>query len=396
MGTKMAPSYANLFMGKLEATFLSESHLKPLLYKRYIDDIFFIWTYNEDELLHFIDCYNSAHPNINFTHTYSQESINFLDVTVTIEDGELTTKLYRKPTDRQQYLRYQSDHPHHCKNSIPYSQAHRFKRICSKSEDFTTNAKNLKTMLEGQGYPARVTDDAIKKAEALNRVDLIANRPPQRDLQRTDLCLTYSTNFPNVKNILKRHYNILEQSERLKRAFPSVPGVVYRRSRNLKDTLVNARTNSLSAHNECRPCLKPRCLVCKAMQQTSTAQSSNSEYSLKIRGNMTCDTSNVIYLIECNVCRMQYIGQTGTSFRLRFNNHKAHAKTRPTLPLSRHLSLPDHSFDKLSVTLLETGFRSNREREQRESYVIYRFNTIKKGINEDPGTLAAIKTLSST
>ena len=225
MGTKMAPSYANLFMGKLESKFLSECTLTPLLYKRYIDDIFFVWTHSEGELRNFIERYNTVHPCIRFTHTYSQTNINFLDVTVSIENGQLSTNLYRKPTDRQQYLHYQSDHPRHCKNSIPYSQAHRFKRICSKDEDFDVSTHNLKSMLEKQKYPQRVIDDAIEKAKKLNREDLIANRPPRYDIQRTNLCLTYSTNFPNENNILRRHYNILEQSERLKRAFPTAPGV---------------------------------------------------------------------------------------------------------------------------------------------------------------------------
>lgn len=244
MGTKMAPNYANIFMGKLESEFLAQSSLKPLLYRRYIDDIFLIWTHSEDELLNFIDTYNAVHPNVHFTHTYSQETVNFLDVTVTIEQDKLSTTLYRKPTDRQQYLYYQSDHPRHCKNSIPYSQAHRFKRICSKDADFDTNSQRLKLMLDKQKYPSHVIEDAVQKARKLKRDDLLMKRPPQQDPQRTNLCLTYSTNFPNVNKILKRHYNILEQSERLKRAFPSAPGVVYRRPRNLKDTLVHSQINT--------------------------------------------------------------------------------------------------------------------------------------------------------
>ena len=394
MGTKMAPSYANIFIGKLESEFLSSCSLKPLIYKRFIDDIFLVWPHTEEELLEFIVRFNSAHPNIRFTHTYSQDSISFLDVTVILDKGKLTTNLYRKSTDRQQYLHYKSDHPRHCKNSIPYSQAHRFKRICSRQEDFEASTQNLKNVLERQRYPPRVIEDAIEKATQLDRADLLENRTRQHDTQRTNLCLTYSMNFPNVNNILRRHYNIIEQSERLKRALPTVPGVTYRRSRNLKDTLVNSRLNSSQPDSGCRPCMKARCLVCKQMNQTSTASSTNSQYSIKVRGQLTCDSSNVIYLLQCEVCKMQYVGQTETAFRLRFNNHRAHAKSLPNLPLSRHLSLPNHTFDKLSVTLLETGFKSNRDREQRESYLIYRFNTIKKGINENPGTLASIEALS--
>ncbi len=42
MGTKVAPSYANIFMGELEAELLSESSPAPIIWKRYIDDIFLV------------------------------------------------------------------------------------------------------------------------------------------------------------------------------------------------------------------------------------------------------------------------------------------------------------------------------------------------------------------
>ena len=39
MGTKMAPSYTNIFMDSLERWFLESEPLQPALWKRYIDDI---------------------------------------------------------------------------------------------------------------------------------------------------------------------------------------------------------------------------------------------------------------------------------------------------------------------------------------------------------------------
>ena len=44
MGTKMAPSYACLFMGTLEEKMLNSAPYKPDLWLRFMDDIFFIWT----------------------------------------------------------------------------------------------------------------------------------------------------------------------------------------------------------------------------------------------------------------------------------------------------------------------------------------------------------------
>ena len=43
MGTKMAPSYANLFMDRFERAFLAQEPIQPLVWKRYIDDILCIW-----------------------------------------------------------------------------------------------------------------------------------------------------------------------------------------------------------------------------------------------------------------------------------------------------------------------------------------------------------------
>ena len=42
MGTKLAPSYANLFMSKFEQDHVYTYHLQPTLWKRFIDDIFLI------------------------------------------------------------------------------------------------------------------------------------------------------------------------------------------------------------------------------------------------------------------------------------------------------------------------------------------------------------------
>ena len=58
MGTPMAPNYANLFMDNFEKNLLRDysqkTGLSPLVWFRFIDDIFFIWTGNKDSLDHFI------------------------------------------------------------------------------------------------------------------------------------------------------------------------------------------------------------------------------------------------------------------------------------------------------------------------------------------------------
>ena len=48
MGTKMAVAFANIFMAKIEKSIISKSIIKPLVWKRYIDDVFCLWDTNED------------------------------------------------------------------------------------------------------------------------------------------------------------------------------------------------------------------------------------------------------------------------------------------------------------------------------------------------------------
>ena len=50
MGTRMAPSYANLFLAKFEMDALSRAPFQPFLWWRYIDDIFMIWTRSVQDL----------------------------------------------------------------------------------------------------------------------------------------------------------------------------------------------------------------------------------------------------------------------------------------------------------------------------------------------------------
>ena len=140
MGTKLAPSFANIFMAYFEDKFVYSYKLKPLIWKRFIDDIFFIWTYGDSELVNFVSHLNNCHDTIKFTLDKSNETANFLDLTITKDSsGNLQTNLYCKPTDSHNYLLYSSEHPRHVLKGIPYSQFLRVRRICSLDSEFFQN-----------------------------------------------------------------------------------------------------------------------------------------------------------------------------------------------------------------------------------------------------------------
>ena len=55
-------------MDKVEIDFLESLKLKPIVWFRYTDDIFFVWTHGEQELQRFFQELNKTHPNLKFTH----------------------------------------------------------------------------------------------------------------------------------------------------------------------------------------------------------------------------------------------------------------------------------------------------------------------------------------
>ena len=132
MGTKLAPSYANLFMTKFEGNHVYTYHLQPTLWKRFIGDIFMIWPHGMDSLLDFIKHLNTLHSTIKFTRDICPTEKAFLDLILYIKGNKLHTRLHTKSTDRHMYLNFNSEHPMSLKRSIPYSEFLRLKRIHSE------------------------------------------------------------------------------------------------------------------------------------------------------------------------------------------------------------------------------------------------------------------------
>ena len=137
--------------------------LRPLVWKRYIDDIFIIWQHGQDELTKFVSHLNAKHKTIKFTEERSTTSINFLDITVNLsKNGKIITSLYCKPTDSHNYLLYLSEHPRHLLRGIPFSLFLRVRRICLNTLDFRQNSLMLATHFIRRGYPHKRVSEALK------------------------------------------------------------------------------------------------------------------------------------------------------------------------------------------------------------------------------------------
>ena len=115
MGAAFSPTVANIYMSIMIRRFLRTQPKHPLLLVRYIDDIFMIWTYTVQELDQFLKDLNNFNPALKYTHSYSQQTVDFLDLTIFKSDNfpftnMLSTKTFQKPHNLHQYLHYTSHH----------------------------------------------------------------------------------------------------------------------------------------------------------------------------------------------------------------------------------------------------------------------------------------------
>ena len=174
MGTALAPNYANLFMGKFETKALANYHLKPLIWKRFIDDIFIVWTHGQNELNKFVEYLNGLHTTIKFTSECSTKEVSFLDTTVSFdENNKLITALYNKPTDTHLYLHHTSAHPNSVMTKGPYGQFLRLRRICSKEEEYQENSRKLIEFYQKQGYPTTPLIKHKERAQKFTQLELL-------------------------------------------------------------------------------------------------------------------------------------------------------------------------------------------------------------------------------
>ena len=96
MGTTCAPANANIFMAEFKQKYIHPLITdKSVLFLRYIDDNFMVWTKSEKQLNDFMSELNQEHPYIKFDYKFDCKQIEFLDTLVYIDQqNKLQTTLF--------------------------------------------------------------------------------------------------------------------------------------------------------------------------------------------------------------------------------------------------------------------------------------------------------------
>ena len=334
MGTRLAPSYSCLFMGYLEKKLLANAPCKPIIYLRFIDDIFCVFREPRNKIEEFVQYMNSSHDTIKFTAEISENEVTFLDTKV-IKDPvthKIYTELYTKDTDTQNYLAFDSCHPKHCKTGGPYGEFLRIRRNCFKLEDYDKHSEQRVKDYERRGYPTKLLEESRTKARNMDRATLLADKQKEENSKkRVPLVITHNPANPNLKQIIDKHWHLLQLCSK-KDAFKEKPIIAYKRTKNMGDLLVRAKctkeaTTIPTQNPNIKPCKTPwNCAYCPK-KDTQTFKSTITGRCYK-RPPYTCNTRNVVYLITCNLCGKQYVGETYRAFRVRMSEHERYVKNK--------------------------------------------------------------------
>ena len=349
IGTKLAPTYACIYVDRVEQDFLKTQELQPLLWLRFIDDISFICTHGKEELKTFMEKFNNFTPHLKFTYESSEKNISFLDLIITVSEQKLKTTLRIKSTDRHQYLHYASSHPEHTERSVVFNQTLRISRLCSEENDFKNYRSQMKSWFLKRGYPEKLIENEMRKVkfgkEGIKKAKGVKGIP---------FVVTYHPQLKNLGRIINQNIYLLNMNEETKKVFSPRPMVSFRSPRKISSYLVRAKLYPLDRVVGSTKCGKKRCEVCMNISETNTFTSNVTGETYKINHKLTCDDNCLIYLLSCKCCGKQYVGETTDSFRYRWNNYKDNDRKH-----SRNEScMQEHLFEHFN-SMGHNGFLNN-------------------------------------
>ena len=354
--------YANAFMGHVERGLLQqyeeETGLRPVIWLRYLDDIFFVWTHGEKELKKFMDFMNNygekngMRTDLKFTFE-SGKSVPFLDTMVSINGESLKTTLYSKETDAHLYLRKSSCHPPSCTKGVVKGELLRVRRICTLEDDFKKSAQKIMGYFSDRGFKKEEMLATYNEVLGMERNSVLEYKNKEKN-DRVPFVLTFHPRLRSLGSVLKRHFHLLQTNDRLRKSFLEPPMVAFRRLKNLKDHLVHSGANKGEREDQdVTKCKAARCKCCNHLQEKSKFDIRGKQHEVRYGG--TCKSTNLIYGVRCSKCNLWYFGETCMKLHERLNQHRYSTsklkrggiidKSNDT-GLAEHFSQEDHDFDQ--------------------------------------------------
>ena len=156
--------------------------------------------------------------------------------------------------------------------------------------------------------------------------------------------------------------------------------ITYNRSLNLKDMLVKSKVYFQPQPKLSQVCWQPRCLTCPHMN-ISQVISNKDNNSCPHKRNFHCTSSNVIYVMTCNVCNIQHVRETSNTMNNRCRGHESFIRTEKDHPVAIHYRSYNYTIDDYSITIVDKETDRNRRLRLEESRMTLLNTLTPKGLS---------------
>ena len=167
MGSPLSPILAEIFMNDMENKILKGSKFGNSIkyWARYVDDILMVWTGTNRQVDLLLSEMNAMNESIKFTVEKGNETINYLDLTLTLNNNRIEYKIYRKPTHTDTIIPNDSyHHPRH-KLAALQNYCHRAISVLKNNEEKRKEIEIVKQIAEANGYHRGVVEGVFRKME---------------------------------------------------------------------------------------------------------------------------------------------------------------------------------------------------------------------------------------
>ena len=243
--------------------------------------------------------------------------------------NKITVDAYSKPTNSFTYVDPKTCYSSRNINKIPECIALRLKRIRNSDEKYQKRSNEYQNYLIARNCSPSLVAKQFQKVSQISRDN--ARKPSSKVLGTgSDKFVTsYSPILSNINSLINKYLPILHADLDLKEIFPRKSiATVYRRQTNLKEMLAPSSypKSVYSQVNIITPCDSYD--ICKhylVAERKFTSKITGKTYFIK--GDLSCNSKNVLYLITCDNCKDEYI-VSAVDFKPRFRVHKSDMKTK--------------------------------------------------------------------
>lgn len=332
MGSPLGPVLANIFMVELERKVIPKLRNYMTPWKRYVDDTIawikpkFIEKVTQE--------LNNFHKNIKFTHELQDINgkISFLDVLIIIGDTEIETTVFRKPTNNDIYLHWDSFAPHNWKTGTIKTLFQRAFMICSTEELLRIEINYLyEVFTKINGYPywliKKIHNETKEMHDAKNKQNSDTNLNNENVIEQTDqnkLKLMLPYQGKQGENLIKSVKNVLKNIET-----PQELQVIYTGTKLSTQFKIKDRTKKIHQHD-------------------------------------------LVYKVQCpnKECNATYIGETARRLNERLKDHQGRDNDSHVLKHTIEEKHPEITLD--DITILIKNHKTYYKRKILESLYIKR------------------------